>query len=50
MRIENRKTGELKKVKVDSLEKGDQKKIRESDQFEFDWKVEKKKENDLYKL
>ena len=50
MRIKNRKTREYRKVKVDSLEKGDQKKIRQSDQFEFDWKVEKKKKNDLYKL
>ena len=50
MRIENTKTGKFRKVKVDSLEKGDQKKIKNSDQFEFDWRLEKKKENNLYKL
>ena len=50
MRIKNTKTGKFRKAKVDSLEKGDQKKIRDSDQFDFDWKLEKKKKNNLYKL
>lgn len=50
MRIKNTKTGKFRKVKVDSLEKGDQKRIRDSKQFSFDWKLEKKKENNIYKL
>ena len=50
MRIQNTETGEFKKAKVSLLEKGDHKKIKESKQFEFDWRLEKKQENNLYKL
>lgn len=50
MRIRNTQTGEIKKAKVDSLGKGDNNKIKESDQFEFDWKLEKKKDHDVYKI
>lgn len=50
MYVKNRKTGAYRKVKVSSLEEGDDEKIVGDDQFEFDWRIEKKKNNDLYKL
>lgn len=50
MRLKDSKTGKLLRAKVSRLEPKDQKKIKQSKQYIFDWSLEKKQNCDLYKI
>ena len=50
MRLKNNKTGKFLKAKVSELKPSDQKKIKKSKQYTFDWNLEKKQKYDLYKI
>lgn len=50
MCLKNTRTGRYKKARVSQLEFGDQQKIIKSEQYKFDWKLERRNQYDLYKI